>query len=301
MRQSARQLEEPSGLGALLREGLVLSTATIMRNPLAVGGTTAFLVALGFISANALWYQPHFHEGAFFSTRTPAVATEISQSVPQPEPEATALPSEAAPAPQLLERAPAPDNQVTQSIEPQQNIEPQQPAFPGDSKVARVQSILKGLELYQGEVDGITGPQTGAAIKAYQRIVGLEQTGEINEALLAQLGIVAEPAAAGQQQMAALPAPEATPETLPVPEPRPRPRSTAEQPSIEPVYQPDPQVVRIQAGLRAFGNDGIELDGKVGERTRQAIEEFQALFGLPVTGEPDEITFAKMREIGLTN
>ena len=36
-------------------------------------------------------------------------------------------------------------------------------------------------------------------------------------------------------------------------------------------------------------------------RPRAAIREFQSLFGLPVTGEPDEKLYAKMREIGLTN
>jgi peptidoglycan hydrolase-like protein with peptidoglycan-binding domain len=61
------------------------------------------------------------------------------------------------------------------------------------------------------------------------------------------------------------------------------------------------RIVRIQAGLKAFGNDGIELDGVVGARTRSAIREFQSLFGLPLTGEPDEALYAKMREIGLTN
>ncbi|WP_378944392.1 peptidoglycan-binding domain-containing protein [Mesorhizobium sp. ANAO-SY3R2] len=33
--------------------------------------------------------------------------------------------------------------------------------------------------------------------------------------------------------------------------------------------------------------------------TRAAISEFQALFGLPVTGEPDDAMFTKMLEIGL--
>ena len=39
----------------------------------------------------------------------------------------------------------------------------------------------------------------------------------------------------------------------------------------------------------------------VGARTKAAIREFQSLFGLPETGEPDEAVYAKMREIGLTN
>lgn len=287
MRRSARQLEQPTGPGALVREGVSLSAGTIARNPLAVGGTTAFLVAFGFVSANALWYQPHFHEGAFFSTRAPAEVTiELGQ------PETNAILREVAPTPQLLDRTPEPqpaDSQITQSIEPQ-------PAIPGDATVAKVQTILKGLDLYDGDVDGLTGPQTGAAITSYQRIVGLQQTGEVNDALLTQLGIVeqAEPDV-DPEQVAAVPE---MPETLPVPVPRPQlsPESAAAE-----VSPPDPRIVRIQAGLRAFGNDGIELDGKVGNRTRRAIEEFQSLFGLPVTGEPDDLVFAKMREIGLTN
>jgi peptidoglycan hydrolase-like protein with peptidoglycan-binding domain len=59
--------------------------------------------------------------------------------------------------------------------------------------------------------------------------------------------------------------------------------------------------MKIQAGLKAFGNDKIEIDGVMGNRTRAAIREFQSLFGLPVTGEPSEEVYAKMREIGLTN
>ena len=39
------------------------------RNPALAGGATAFLVALSFVSANALWYQPYAHSGAFFATR----------------------------------------------------------------------------------------------------------------------------------------------------------------------------------------------------------------------------------------
>jgi peptidoglycan hydrolase-like protein with peptidoglycan-binding domain len=63
----------------------------------------------------------------------------------------------------------------------------------------------------------------------------------------------------------------------------------------------DRQIMKLQAGLRAFGNEAMEVDGVLGARTREAIHEFQALFGLPETGEPDDALYAKMREIGLTN
>ena len=63
----------------------------------------------------------------------------------------------------------------------------------------------------------------------------------------------------------------------------------------------DPTIMRVQAGLKAFGNDGIEVDGVLGQDTQSAIREFQSLFGLPVSGRPDEAFLAKMREVGLTN
>ena len=59
--------------------------------------------------------------------------------------------------------------------------------------------------------------------------------------------------------------------------------------------------IRIQAGLKAFGNNDMKLDGIIGPRTKAAIREFQSLFGLPVTGEPDDNLLAKMRQEGLTN
>ncbi len=50
-------------------DGVNAVLGLIARNPTLVGGSTAFLVALSFVSANALWYQPHAHSGAFFATR----------------------------------------------------------------------------------------------------------------------------------------------------------------------------------------------------------------------------------------
>lgn len=71
------------------------------------------------------------------------------------------------------------------------------------------------------------------------------------------------------------------------------------QPSLRQDQEGDAVLRRVQAGLKAFGNDGIEIDGVMGERTRTAISEFQSLFGLPVTGEADPALIAKMQEIGL--
>jgi peptidoglycan hydrolase-like protein with peptidoglycan-binding domain len=221
----------------------------IFRNPALVGGSTAFLVTMSFVSANALWYQPHAHFGAFFATRDFAGVMGSP-----PEPDSTIR----------IERPLA------------------RPA--GDPSIMEVQSILRRLDFYSGEIDGIAGPNTRNAISDYQERMGLEATGSVDEDLLEQLGAVP-----GTTSLAAAPAPEITV------------ASPTEAGAEGVPLPPDRQIMKLQGGLRAFGNEGIEVDGILGARTRAAVLEFQALFGLPETGEPDELLYAKMREIGLTN
>jgi peptidoglycan hydrolase-like protein with peptidoglycan-binding domain len=229
----------------------------ISRNPVLVGGSTAFLVTLFYVSANALWYQPFPHAGAFFATRS---IEGFPRARDEPETTINIVRPGKAPAP-----------------------------VKSDPVVEQVQGILKDLDFYSGTVDGISGPNTRKAIQAYQQKVGLPASGGIDTVLLDQLG--------------------ATPTTAAVPHLAPRPVETAVVPAPIPasvpanasMQAPDPRIVKIQAGLKAFGNDDMQLDGVVGARTKAAIKEFQSLFGLPETGEPDAVVYVKMREIGLTN
>ena len=255
MARSARRPEKkaPARRNAL-GSGAVALGSLVAANPVLVGGSTAFLVTLFYVSANALWYQPFPHTGAFFATRS-------------------------------IGHFPAP---VTDEPETTINIErPAPPLVPkSDPAVQQVQEILKTLGFYAGAVDGLQGPNTQKAVDAYRQKVGLA-AGGIDDALLEQLG--------------------ATPTTAAVPHPTPRgqvaptPTATGSVAPAQPSPASDARIVKIQAGLKAFGNDDIKLDGMVGNRTKAAIKEFQALFGLPETGEPDEAVYAKMREIGLTN
>ncbi|MHA6685152.1 peptidoglycan-binding domain-containing protein [Mesorhizobium sp. A556] len=253
MGRSAKRRKPAPQRSRILKGAAVTVGSMISDNPIMVGGPTAFLVTFFFVSANALWYQPFPHAGAFFTTRSIG-------SFPPPqidEPETTI------------------------------NIErPQTPSAPpaGDPVVKQVQGILKNLNFYAGTVDGLQGPNTHKAIADYQRKLGLVASGEIDGTLLDQLG--------------------ATPTTAAVvPQPAPRADVTNAIPASPPpaAVTSDARIVKIQAGLKAFGNDDIQLDGVVGARTIAAIREFQSLFGLPVTGQPDEVVYAKMHEIGLTN
>ena len=278
MRRSENRPDKSGSFLSVIGWAANSAGTVILRNPLSVGGGTAFLVALFFVSANALWYQPHAHTGVFFVTRdmpyeAPGSGHTHSVMVPQPAPERFRTASGES------DTSPPPAEQTPASSDP---------------IVMQVQSILGDLEFYDGERDGLFGPQTRAAIEEYQRVVGIDVSGTIDDELLAQLGSRHSP-------VPSLPTPEAKPE-------QPTPAATeAESPPIPVVEKPkakdrsggDANVVRVQAGLKAFGNDHIEIDGMIGDQTRAAIREFQSLFGLTVNGEPDRELVAKMREIGL--
>ncbi|MDZ5698368.1 peptidoglycan-binding domain-containing protein [Chelativorans sp. M5D2P16] len=264
--------------------GLSAAGSAVARNPIAVGGTTAFFVSLAFVSANALWYQPQMHPSAFVSTRASQFAVPEQDMAPQPQ----AVPrEEARRAPAEPRRQPAPEPETTGSVAEDTDT---QPAEAGDPTVRAVQNVLSELGLYRGPVDGLTGPQTRGAVETYRRIVGLEENGEIDAPLLQQLGLEEATANAAPPRPAPRPAPQADGAV-----------QTASLDTAAAQAAGDPTVERVQAALKAFGNDDIEVDGVLGENTRGAIREFQSLFGLPVTGEPDEPLLSKMREIGLTN
>src|SRR5262249_51339417 len=56
-------------------------------------------------------------------------------------------------------------------------------------------------------------------------------------------------------------------------------------------HQPSRSDVRqIQTGLLQMGLDPGPIDGVVGAKTKKAIADFQRLYGLEASGNPDQIT-----------
>lgn len=280
MARSAKSRKRKQSPG-LLVAGLSATGRAIAERPVGVGGVTAFAITFAFVAANAIWYQPHQHKSAFFQTRhlpprEPAEPVDVTRLELAPELD---LPEEVA--------------QPTPMARPQEMPQPAAgttPATPMGSTpdarqavVAEVQRVLAELDLYTGAIDGLTGPQTDQAVQIYRQKLGLAVDGGIDGELLRHLGARTE--VDGEAQ-AIKQAARAAADQM----------QTASAPSGS-----DQRVLRIQAGLRAFGNQGIDLDGRVGPRTVAAIKEFQSLFGLAETGEPDDATYAKMKEIGLTD
>src|SRR5882762_4284102 len=61
--------------------------------------------------------------------------------------------------------------------------------LPPDQVIANVQSALQQQGYYHGEVDGLLGPQTRAAIADYQSANGLAETAAIDQPTLESLGM----------------------------------------------------------------------------------------------------------------
>lgn len=65
---------------------------------------------------------------------------------------------------------------------------------------------------------------------------------------------------------------------------------------------PTANIRELQQMLRRLAQEGAEItlltpDGIYGPETRRAIEEFQSLYGLPVTGEADSATWNRLVKI----
>ena len=281
MQTSARLPEELTGFQGAAVAAAGAAGRFVARNPVVVGSVTAFAITLFYVTANAVWYQPHAHGAPLFSTRD-------FSGYRQPAVDQTRF-----------------GDQQSRVLIREQEAAPAKALPAGNPDVARVQKTLASLKLYDGTVDGLSGPKTREAVKTYQRIVGLPANGEIDAQLLAQLDGRTAPAATSPVVQASYDPGE----TVPLPKAAPRGDNppAAQAPKVAPgettasIPTPSPVVEKVQAGLRSFGNEHIEIDGLSGAKTRAAIREFQALFGLPETGEADAPLLAKMKEIGLVN
>ena len=244
-RRKSSKRKSKSRFMPLLMAGAAAINRQVARHPAAVGGTVCFFVIFGFVSANALWYQPGRHPAPFLKTRDPAHFSLLSG----------------------VRRSPLLDEQngrvTTFRIERETasgpggnaaETESSATAAPDSSLILAVQQELVRQGLLTGTPDGVAGPVTTNAISTFQTSVGMAPTGEATPELLAALKVdggataaVPLPRPAAQAESGIDPVAAAilnAQATLP-PEPahpaaKP-PANPAAQPAINPAVQPAAQ------------------------------------------------------------
>ncbi|GAB4514669.1 MAG: peptidoglycan-binding protein [Roseibium sp.] len=204
-------------------------------NPVAAGGTVVMGLTACLIVANAVGLQSGRHPAPLFATR------ERSEAIQLPEPDG---------------RRPGVQLQEISTL------------------VLDIQISLRKIGLYEGPLDGLRGPATERAIRAFERRAGQMETGEASEALLALIMLHGDAPAEG---------------AAPVPRAKPGFAGTPTLPGQETVasdVDADPRLMKIQKALSELGYGPLKADGLMGANTTAAIRRFEFDRGLPLTGEP---------------
>jgi peptidoglycan hydrolase-like protein with peptidoglycan-binding domain len=304
--------------------------------PSIAGGSAAFAVIFGFVAVNALFYQSGRHPAPILPTRGAVAESQQAAVMPDedlvrqaiqssPEREVTTYKIErqednpataSIPVPSHRPGADRPAEIENASLAP----ETAESALPEpDSVLTAIQAELKRKGFYGGEIDGLMGPMSAAAISNWQKKAGMAVDGVPSESVLESLKIGGRPDPLVKRVEPAVTVPTAapTPSDKPATEVRadvrPKPSAPSE-PSLRDLINAssgsaagtvatiaaggDETVRRIQSGLANIAYADIAVDGVAGEQTKNAIRAFEKHYRLPVTGEPNEAVLRKLQEIG---
>ncbi len=217
-----------SRFGALLR--------LVLERPGEVAGSIALVGVAGVILANALFWQQGQHPAPLFRAqeRQAEAAPALRTPIPPPPEVRTAAPQSA----------------------------PVAPIEGADPLVRALQTELAARGHDVGVIDGVIGPKTDAAIRAFQTRAGLPADGVPSASLLSRI-----------KAARAAPAQPAAPAADPIAE-----LLRADGPT------PDARLLIIERSLVALGYGPMKIDGIMSPETRRAIEQFERDEGLPVTG-----------------
>jgi len=241
-----------------------------VRYPSASSGSVVFTLAFSLIAGNALYAQKAVHPAPLWQTyeHQKRKATHKPTSINE---HAERVSKSVLTQSISLNNVPVPTarpvfNETVEKISP--------------SLVRNIQSELTLLGFYKGKVDGIFGSGTETAIMSFQKNAGILPNGEANYTLLTNLKSATS--LIKQQQVQEVQKLKVAPK---------HPRLIVFDEAL---------VSRIQTGLRdQFGEVDIVVDGVMGSQTRLALRNFQQLFKLKVTGEPDDATIDKLIAVGI--
>ncbi|MEM9732584.1 MAG: peptidoglycan-binding domain-containing protein [Pseudomonadota bacterium] len=245
----------------------------VQENRALCAAALASTLVMGLIFTNAVFFQEGAHPSPLFSTRV------VERVQPLDEPVKTAVLK-----PQLHkvpEAVPAPvDKSET-----------------GKELLREVQTALSVRGYYDGKLDGLYGSRTRRAITAFQSDNGMVVDGKVTVRLLTQVLMSgsAQPDAVPVPPKSQLVAKPVGVKTRKVATTRVKPKTINTQAAVS---EADGLVARIQAGLRNYGYDDLQVDGKMGQQTATAIQRFQLDYGMKITGEASQSVLNKLSEIG---
>lgn len=179
---SALPLQAGQAVAAAAGRTAMWVISAYLRAPLrntAIAALTTFSAMAG---SNALYHQSGHHPAPLFGSfdAKPAAQRVTTPVMPMERPVKLSLP--------------APE--TTGSVAPQEAVAPAVTAPIGNEDVFEVQRKLTAFKLFDGKVDGLYGPRTARAIKAFQTSVGQEPTGKLTRdivELIKSTPITAEP------------------------------------------------------------------------------------------------------------
>lgn len=293
-----------AGDGGGRRQWAIAFLGLLLRRPRDTLAAATALAALATVLVNALFLQPAPHPAPLFSLKAKrsTAARDSTGGIVLPRPRPGDLSVRATPAAQ-----PAP---TTRGEAPPRAAPPRSRS----EIITDVQRELARRGFYDGPVDGIDGSKTDAAIRKFEKKAGLPLTGEPSEALLKTMVQTPADGARGASLPAArrridpiaalLPrleqsAPQphnasgggnadsiaAVPRAEPLAAPSPA-EPIAAQPGGNPNAQVSTKKIRaMQQALADFGYGQVKPTGISDADTRAAIEAFETMHNLPLTGQ----------------
>jgi peptidoglycan hydrolase-like protein with peptidoglycan-binding domain len=138
------------------------------------------------------------------------------------------------------------------------------------AQTMEMQRALTARNLYQGDVDGVWGPKTEAAVRNFQTQSGLEVTGTLDEPTARALGI---DSGVDRQPVAGTDTPPPAPSAgTATPHSQLKLEDGATNVQLQSLSQE--QAREMQQRLQLLGYYRGVIDGKIGEGTRAALQRY---------------------------
>ncbi|EJF90573.1 peptidoglycan-binding domain-containing protein [Bartonella tamiae] len=281
------------------------------KNPLLMGGYFLFLVGFSLIGFNAIFDQTSVHHGVFIKTRPNA---DINLENAQKKKIVTVFPDNP---PSVIVPEKPDEDLATVSV---QKIAQNDQVNYGElgKTLLDAQKTLTSLGLYDGPIDGLDGPKTKRALATWRQGKQEKQDTQSHQSASSQIkddiaALIAEGSPdqtiskktqkndTDFDEIVTRSLPDEIKETHVKNAYKIETSSSSEQShEVEDHYKADTtDILRVQAALRAFGNNNVEVTGKEDQRTKEALSDFQKMFSLSITGKINKEVLDKMKDVGL--